>query len=119
MASVVRAGSPPPRAPSPVGSELLDRQPPSSVEAERAVLARILLDPLVCDDVALALRMEDFYDEGHQRLYRQMLRMHEEGRAIDPTLLVERLIAAGELELIGGPSYLGKLFQGAVTAAHA
>ncbi len=42
-------------------SEILDRLPPQSIEAEKAVLGSILLDPMMCDDVALALRPHDFY----------------------------------------------------------
>ena len=37
-------------------SEILDRLPPQSIEAEKAVLGSMLLDPDVCDDVALLVR---------------------------------------------------------------
>ena len=57
------------QAPAKVTSEILDRQPPRSLEAERAVLGSMLLLPDVCDDVALVLRGDDFYDEAHRRLY--------------------------------------------------
>ena len=42
-------------------SEILDRLPPQKLEAEKAVLGSMLLDPEMCDDVALALRPHDFY----------------------------------------------------------
>ena len=53
-------------APANASAELLDRQPPRSLEAERAVLGSIILLPEVCDDVALVIRPEDFYDEANQ-----------------------------------------------------
>src|SRR5687768_9084101 len=87
---------------SPVTSEILDRQPPRNLEAERGVLGSILLLPDVCDDVALVLRVDDFYDDANRKLYQCMLDMHSSGHRIDTTLLVERLRSCGDLELIGG-----------------
>ncbi len=66
-----------PRSASNAGiGELLDRQPPRSIEAERAVLGSLLLLPEVCDEVALIIRPDDFYDDAHARIFRQILSMH-------------------------------------------
>lgn len=102
-----------------VSSEILDRLPPHSLEAERGVLGSILLDPNLCDDVALILRPEDFYADANQKLYAQMLVMHDEGRRIDATLLLEQLTSSGDLELIGGPAYLAELLHSVPHAANA
>ncbi len=67
--------------------ELLDRQPPRSIEAERAVIGSLLLLPEACDEVALVVRPEDFYDDAHRAIFSHMLALHEDGRQIDPTLL--------------------------------
>lgn len=106
-------------APSKISSEILDRQPPRNLEAERGVLGSILLLPEVCDDVALVVRPEDFYDSANQRLYSHMLSMHDEGRRIDMTLLVDRLKTADEYELVGGAAYLAEVLQSVPSAAHA
>ena len=66
------------------------------------VLGSILLKPDVCDDIALALRKEDFHDESHSLLFEHMLDMHTSGKRIDVTLLVDRLKKAGDFEAIGG-----------------
>ncbi len=100
-------------------SEILDRQPPANLEAERGVLGSILLLPSVCDDVALIVRPEDFYDQANRTLYTHMRAMHDEGRRIDTTLLVERLRNAGEFELVGGAAYLAEVLQSVPTAANA
>jgi replicative DNA helicase len=100
-------------------SEILDRQPPSNLDAERAVLGSILLLPIVCDDVSLILRAEDFYDEAHRTLFTHLRALNDEGRRIDTTLLVERLRAAGQFEAIGGASYLAEVLQSVPTAANA
>jgi replicative DNA helicase len=102
-----------------VNSEILDRQPPCNLDAERGVLGSILLLPIVCDEVALILRAEDFYDESNRTLYAQLQTMHDEGRRIDTTLLVERLKNAGQYERIGGAAYLAEVLQSVPTAANA
>ena len=79
----------------------------------------MILLPDVCDDVALLIRADDFYDAANQRLFAHMLSMHEEGRRIDSTLLVERLKSAGDLEFVGGVACVIELMHAVPTAAHA
>lgn len=102
-----------------LSSELLDRLPPQNLEAERAVLGSILHDPLVCDDVALIVRPDDFYADANQKLFHHLLAMHDEGKRIDVLLLRERLIQEGEFEAIGGAAYLAEVLQAVPYAANA
>ena len=102
-----------------VSSEILDSQPPSSVEAEHCVLGSILLLPECCDDVAMKLRPDDFYDEANQKLYKHLLSMHDAGRKIDLALLVEQLKSSGDYESIGGAAYLARIGSAVPNAAHA
>ncbi|MGD9632591.1 MAG: replicative DNA helicase [Pirellulales bacterium] len=99
--------------------ELLDRQPPQSVEAERAVLGSLLLLPEVCDEVALIIRPDDFYDDANGCIFRHILSLHENGRPVDPQLLSQSLKDAGEFDLAGGAAYLLEVMQAVATAAHA
>jgi replicative DNA helicase len=103
----------------PVSAEILDRNPPFSLEAEAGVLGSIVLNPDVCDDVALILRVEDFYDDANRKLYEHMRQMHDAGSKIDSTLLVERLKTSGDYERIGGAGYLAKIYQSVPNYAHA
>ena len=100
-------------------SQILDHTPPYDLEAETGVLGSVLLMPEVCDEVSLVLRADDFYDDAHRRLFAHMQDMHDAGSKIDVTLLVDRLKAAGEFELIGGAAYLFKISQSVPNAAHA
>lgn len=102
-----------------INSEILDRRPPCNLEAERGVLGSILLLPVVCDDVALVLRGEDFYDDANQIIYGHLREMHDEGRRIDMTLLVERLRSKGDFDRVGGAAYLAEVLQSVPTAANA
>ncbi|HEY4233203.1 MAG TPA: DnaB-like helicase N-terminal domain-containing protein, partial [Lacipirellulaceae bacterium] len=116
MATVDRK---PRSAPQAELGELLDRQPPRSNEAERAVLGSLLLLPEVCDEVALILRPDDFYDQAHARIYHHILAMHEGGRPVELSLLLQQLKDAGEYEVVGGAAYLLEMSQEVATAAHA
>ena len=70
------------RSPARVSSEILDRLPPHNPDAEKGVLGSLLIDPDLCDDVALILRANDFYADANQKLYAHLLAMHEEGAAL-------------------------------------
>ncbi len=102
-----------------LSSEILDRLPPQNLEAEKGVLGSLLLDTQMCDEIALMLRQEDFYADANQRLYRNLMAMHDEGKRIDITLLVERLKQEGEYEAIGGAAYLAEVAQSVPYAANA
>ncbi|MBI2826061.1 MAG: replicative DNA helicase [Planctomycetia bacterium] len=102
-----------------VKSELLDRLPPQNLDAEKAVLGSLLLDPDMCDDVALVVRPRDFYAHANQVLFGHLLAMHENGVRVDITLLVERLKQLGDFETIGGGLYLAEVAQSVPTAANA
>lgn len=109
------------RGPSngPNSADILERSPPFDLNAEMGVLGSVLLSPDCCDDVALVIREEDFYDDAHRKLYHHMKEMYESGKKIDATLLVSELKSAGEFELIGGAAYLAKLANSVPNAAHA
>jgi replicative DNA helicase len=99
---------------------LLDgRDRPANVDAERAVLGSILLKPDVCDDVALVVRPEDFSDEPHQLLFRHLLDLHDSGKRIDTTIVLERLRTQGDLERVGGAPAIADALQAVPHAAHA
>jgi len=101
------------------GATLDGRERPANVDAERAVLGSILLKPDVCDDVALLVRPEDFADEAHQVLYRHLLELHDSGKRIDITIVLERLRTQGDLDRLGGAAAIAEILQSVPHAAHA
>ncbi len=90
-------------------ADIVGRQPPCDMDSERAVLGSILLDPRCCDEVALKLRPEDFYSDRHQKLYRHLIDMNDDGVHIDTTLLVDRLRKTGDFEAVGGALAIAEL----------
>src|SRR5438874_5522749 len=114
--TATRRADAPPRRPL---SELMDRQPPFDMNAEIGVLGSIVLLPDVLDDIVLLLRPDDFYDDAHRKLFVHMTALHESGKKIDDTLLVNRLKTAGDFEAIGGAAYLSKVVNAVPNSAHA
>ncbi len=84
---------------------------PHNVEAERAVLGSMMLDPDVIPEVMRLVRVEDFYENAHQILYRRILELHDAGKPVELTLLTDALRRAGELDSVGGYVYLATLEQ--------
>ena len=104
---------------SSVSPEILDRLPPQNLDAEKGVLGSLVLNAEMCDEVAPLIRADDFYADAHQKLFAHLMAMHDEGKRIDATLLIERLKQAGDLEAIGGVAYLAEVVQSVPYAANA
>lgn len=98
---------------------IFDRAPPHNRDAEMGLIGSIMLVPEVCDEIATIVRADDFYDDAHAKIFRHMQEMYEAGKKVDATLLLDRLRAAGELEVVGGALYLTQLFHAVPNAAHA
>lgn len=98
---------------------ILDRPLPYSQEAERGVVGAILINPMVCDEVAVVVRPDDFFSPANRIIYRNLLEMNSSMQGIDLTLLIERLRESGELEEIGGEAYLAEVMSSVQVAMHA
>jgi replicative DNA helicase len=84
----------------------VDRVPPSNLDAEQSVLGGMLLSRAAIADVADVLDPADFYRPAHETIYRAILAMHADGEPADPITVAARLRKDGDLERVGGPSYL-------------
>ena len=92
--------------------------PPHSLEAEQAVLASVLLNNDLMNDVVEILRADDFYQGAHRTLFSTMVDLYERGRAIDQLTLAESLNARGVANEVGGLSYLSELIHNIPTTAN-
>ncbi len=101
-------------------AELLDKVPPQDLEAEQSVLGSILATNNVIDDVLQHIQHDHFYSDAHQRMFRAIHEMYESGtRGIDAITLAHELEKRGELETIGGPSYILRVMEAVPHAGHA
>jgi replicative DNA helicase len=89
---------------------------PANLEAERAVLGSLLIDPDAIIKVANFLRVEDFFRERHGWLYDVMITLHERREPLDFVTVVDELERRGQLEEIGGPAYITDLIGGTPTS---
>src|SRR5439155_17349787 len=92
--------------------------PPQAVEAERAVLAALMLDPEVVGRAIELLDGSAFYRVAHQRIYAAILALYNRNEKADLVTLTEELRKRGDLEAIGGPAALAQLFDAATTSAN-
>ncbi|WP_316572291.1 replicative DNA helicase [Neobacillus sp. YIM B06451] len=95
-----------------------DRMPPQNIEAEQAVLGAIFLEPASLTLATEILIPEDFYRAAHQKIFNTMLKLNDEGKAVDLVTVTEELAAAKLLEDIGGVSYMSELAGSVPTAAN-
>jgi replicative DNA helicase len=91
---------------------------PANLEAERAVLGALMIDPDAMIKVANFLRPEDFFRERHSWLYAAMAALHERHEPLDFVTLVDELERQGQLEEIGGPAYITDLINSTPTAIY-
>jgi replicative DNA helicase len=91
---------------------------PQAVQLEEAVLGALMLDrdalPMVMD----ILRPESFYTEGHQLIYRAVIRLFERSNPVDLLTVTEELKKSGDLEKAGGGYYLVELTHRVASAAN-
>ncbi|HYA17901.1 MAG TPA: replicative DNA helicase [Bryobacteraceae bacterium] len=96
---------------SPAGVEL-QKGLPSNVDAERFILGSILLDDARFIDIAGLLSNADFTTEAHRRIFTRMTELHDRGEKIDRVTVANELQRWGELESVGGLSYVISLDDG-------
>ncbi len=87
------------------------RIPPQSIEAEQALLGSVCLRPEAIHEVTDIIRDEDFYSDKHRVIWRAMTELMAKGEPIDILSLSSKLKDRGELDRVGGASYLSELVQ--------
>lgn len=99
-------------------SQLPDKLPPQSIEAEKSLLGCLMLDKNAVIKVADFLAPIDFYRGVHQEIYRACRELFEKGEPIDLLSVANRLKDKDLLDQVGGNSYLTELINSVATPAH-
>ena len=102
------------------GKRKAESLPPYSPEAEAGVLGCLLLSPVECAGICReALRGASvFYDLRHQTIYTVAVAMVEEFKGVDLVTLAQKLKDLGELESVGGLTYLAGLADAVPSVAN-
>ncbi len=96
----------------------LEKIPPQNLEAEKSLLGAILIDKDSMIKIADLVDIEDFYKTGHSMIFEVMLELYSKSEPIDVLTVSNRLAEKGQLEQIGGRSYLVELSNSVPTASH-
>ena len=90
----------------------LEKGPPQNLEAERCVLGAILLDNQLVNQAVELLRTNDFYLSGHRLIFQHMISLLENSKAIDFVTLTDSIRSSGQLDELGGASFISSLIDG-------
>lgn len=93
----------------------LPREVPFNEDAERALLAALLFNNNAFEKVAEFLGPEHFANTAHGRIFEVIQRLIEKGRVADPVTLKDYFEHNGDLESVGGTSYLADIAQAFVS----
>lgn len=91
------------------------RIPPNSSDAEESALGAMLLSKEAITAAIEVLKPEDFYSEGHQKIYDCILTIYNRNEPADVVTVAEELKKIDWLDSVGGVAYLANL-SSAVTA---
>jgi len=97
---------------------LVENLPPQNLEAERAVLGCILMDPNTLMDISLILAPGDFYRAAHKTIYQAMLELWESTQVVDIVVLCDLLINRGVYDKLGGDAFIGEIANSVPHAAN-
>jgi replicative DNA helicase len=95
------------------------RLPPQNTESEKALLGSIMLRPEALVEIMDILRPEAFYSHKHKDIFVAMMDLYEKRDPIDLLTLSSKLKEKGELERIGGMSYLTELVNTVPSSSNA
>lgn len=97
---------------------IFDRLPPQHLEAERGLLASLMLVPGSLDEVIPTLQREDFYRDSHQEVFAAITYLYAAGVKPDGLAVCDRLKSTGKFDSIGGHDGLSGILETVIHAAN-
>ncbi len=95
------------------------RIPPHNIDAEKALLGAIILKPEVMHDISVNVYPESFYADKNKEIYAAILEVFTKGDPIDILSITNKLKNNGQLERVGGATYLTELVEQVPAAGNA
>lgn len=92
---------------------------PNSLEAEQAVLASMLIDNTVAEEIISHLNPDDFYQPAHKVVLAALQNLAKKGQALDLVTLFSQLTDENNIEKAGGIEYISALVNNVPNAANA
>ncbi|MBF0532355.1 MAG: replicative DNA helicase [Candidatus Omnitrophica bacterium] len=94
------------------------RVPPQNTEAEKSVLGAMLMDDEAIGAAVEILEADFFYEEAHRKIFRAIVELYQARKNADLITICDRLKSDGDLEAVGGASYLTTIINFVPTAAN-
>lgn len=95
------------------------RIPPQNLEAEKALLGALMLRKEAIYDIEDLVTPETFYSDKHRVVFQAILKLHTKSEPVDLLSLSTKLEELGQLDQIGGRSYLADLAESVPASANA
>ena len=95
------------------------RVPPNNLDSEKALLGSIMLKPDTLAEIMDILCPESFYANKHKTIFEAMMFLYNKREPVDLLTLSSRLNDTGDLDRIGGMSYLTELVHFVPSSANA
>lgn len=92
--------------------------PPQNLEAERSVLGALMIDKNAIIKIVDFLVDSDFYKKQNQLIFTSIVELFKKGEPIDLLSVSNRLKEKGDLDNVGGMTYLTDLINFVPTASH-
>ncbi len=97
---------------------LRDAVPPHNLDAEKATLGAVFLNPDCLSTVLEQLRSRDFFKTSHRKIFDAMVNLFNKGETLDLITVTDELRNEGELDGAGGLGYISTLTEATPTSAN-
>jgi replicative DNA helicase len=97
----------------------LEKLPPQNIEAETSLLSAVLIDNDTLFEIVEILAPDDFYRLSHKKIYSAAVELFTNREPIDLVTLSNALQERGELESVGGATYLASIVDTVPLAVNA
>jgi len=92
--------------------------PPHSLDAERAVLGGIMLNPDALEYLEGILSAEQFYIEANRHIFSAILELAQHHKPVDALTVKDELERSEHIDACGGETYLAELISSVPTSAN-
>ena len=91
---------------------------PQAIEAERAILAAMMLGNEAVGRAVESIGPEAFYRQSHRKMFEAIVEIYNRSENADLITVVEELRKRGDIVVVGGPEAVAQVFESATTTAN-
>ena len=102
----------------PLDTSRLQRIPPYNIEAEESLLGSMLISRDSVSAILQIVKSDDFYRSSNQMIFEAVLDMYSRGEPSDPITVADHLKKKGQLDEVGGKTFIHSLISNIPLAAN-